>query len=268
MRVYVILHELRERADVRLVGVLVVAERVLGSALGVAERLVERRGDVPLVEQRRLARLLPWLPATALDTFFERPELIIAVEVVLQLGDVLLVAVEVSAMVVECLDERGEQRARVGATRIGGKTVDVKEHALRGVPLPRGLHGGGECRHVGDLRYEVVHRALARDLAVLERDREDLQQMRLARAEEARNPRPVAHSVGVVVFVEEAEQVAFHLVGHHELLQLASQMFGLVGLHHGVYRAVDILLEGVFQKHPVSPCLTGRKRASLGSTRR
>ena len=66
------------------------------------------------------------------------------VEVPLELRNMLLVAVEVSAMHVESAYERGEESAGLRAALIGGNMIDIKEHALGGVPLLRDLNSGAQ----------------------------------------------------------------------------------------------------------------------------
>ena len=247
------LHALREHSDVGLVCLLVVADDVRGRALWVPAHLVEGCGDLLAVEQRRRADLLPGLAAELLDPCLECVEVAFAVEVVLKLGDMLLIAVEVTAVVVERLYECGEYRACFGAACVWREAVDVEQHALRWVPQPRLLHRRGKRGGVGELWEDVVHGALAVHPPVLHDDCHDLEQVRLAASEEARDPCPVAGGVGVVVLVEEALQMRLRLVRDDELLQLASQVPELVRLDDGVDRTVDVLEEGVLQQHFSTP---------------
>ena len=135
------LDALREHPDVGLVGLLVIADDVIRRALGVAADFVESGGYLLAVEKRRRAHLLPRLPAELTCAPLERLKVPCAVEVVFQLGDMLLVAIEVAAMVVERLDEGRKYGTRFGAPRIGREAVYVEEHAFGRMPCDRGLHG-------------------------------------------------------------------------------------------------------------------------------
>ena len=113
MRVDVFFYAQREGVDVGLVGLLVVAyDVVVGSGL-VSAHLVESRGDLGAVKERRLADVLPRFFGCRLDPRLECVQQSLSIEVIFHFGDMLLVAVKVAAMAVERLDEGGEQRARV-----------------------------------------------------------------------------------------------------------------------------------------------------------
>ena len=63
--------------------------------------------------------------------------------------------------------------------------------------------------------------------------------MRLAAAEEARNPRSVASGVGVVVLVEEVAEMAREFGGDDVLVKLVSEVLDAGGLHDRVDWPVD-----------------------------
>ena len=168
----------------------------------------------------------------------ERGVLAAAVQVALELGDMALLAV-VAAHLVEDLDEHGEQRVDLRLADQDGLLVDVEEDALGGdADRPPDL--GCEDLVVPALGQEQVEAALAVNGAVLQQERQHLQQVRLARAEEAGDPGAVCALV-VVVRLQEVAQPPFDLAGDDELLDLRLQTGLIVGLDD----AFDVPVDGL-----------------------
>ena len=183
----------------------------------------------------------------------ERLELAALVEVVLELGHVALVAV-VALQLVEHLHEHLEDRCLVGAADAIELLVDVEQQAAgrnRSGLLEVGaqdlvLYFGQQDLHWPQAQFTVVGGADA-PLAI-EQQRQHLEQVRLARAEEARDPDAIGGGV-VQVGIREGTQPFAHLTGDDVLIQLDLQMALVVGLDHTVNRAIhrlgEELLDGV-----------------------
>ena len=252
MRVDVFFHAQREGVDVRLVGLLVVAYDVaVGSGL-VSAHLVESRGDLGAVKERRLADIFPRFFGCRLDPRLECVQQSLSIEVVFHFGDMLLVAVEVAAMAVEYLDESGKETSRLGAALVGRDDVDVEEDRLARMAGAGHFHGAPQRGVVLKLGQDVVDGPFASDLLVLQDHGEDLQQVRLAAAEEARDPRSVAGGVGVVVLVEEAAEMPREFGGDDVLVKLVGEVLDAGGLHDRVDWPVDWLFVHVLVSHGIA----------------
>ncbi len=180
------------------------------------------------------------------------------VEPALHLGDVRMVAA-VAELLVEDLQEHAQDRIAPAAAV--GLAVDVEQDDV-GTGVDGALDVAGE-HGVLDLAVEKINRparlALVADLPVLQQVGEDLQEVRLARAEEAGDPdtdeAEDTRVAGVVERVEEgaeeAAEVDVQLLGDDILVQLLPDRRGivLVGLDDAVDGAVDRFGEEVFDEH-------------------
>ena len=165
----------------------------------------------------------------------------------LELGHVALVAV-IALQLVEHLHEHFEDRCLVGAADAIELLVDVEQQAA----------GRDRCRlfQVGaqdfvlhlwqqDLYrpFALLARLFGRDaLIAIEHQREHLQQVRLARAEEPRDPHPIGGGV-VQVGIDKGTQALAHLPSDHVLIELDLQMPLVIGLDHPIDRAINRLEE-------------------------
>ena len=156
------------------------------------------------------------------------------------------------------LVEHAGEHLEDGRLVLVGRTlvVDVEQDGLarhaRTAPGPLGHEG------VVKLAVEVVDGVLAGNLAVGQQVREHLEEVRLTRAEEARDPHAdlVGGSVdGGVVALEQRGEVLAQLAGDDVLLELGADggVVVLGHLDHAVDGAVDVFLEHVLNAHSKPP---------------
>ncbi len=167
---------------------------VLAGGLGIGG------GDVVALEQGLLAALFPADARGLLEGLAVLIELVAAIEIALELGDVALLAV-VTAGFVENLHEDRQQRVDLGLADDIGFLVDVEQDALRRHP-GRLLEGAAQHLVVVALFQERLERGETVEFAVFQHQGEHFQQVRLARAEKPRQPDAVGALI-VVVGVQE-----------------------------------------------------------------
>ena len=149
-------------------------------------------------------------------------------------------------------DASGKETSRLGAALVGRDDVDVEEDRLARMAGAGHFHGAPQRGVVLKLGQDVVDGPFASDLLVLQDHGEDLQQVRLAAAEEARDPRSVAGGVGVVVLVEEAAEMPRKFGGDDILVKLVGEVLDAGGLHDRVDWPVDRLFVHVLVSHGIA----------------
>lgn len=186
--------------------------------LGHTEVLGIRPRECRLARRRQcLAVLLPFAAVHPQIGLLERRELAAHVEVVLEAGNVSLLP-EIAATLVQHLHEHLEDRGRVVTADPVELLIDVEEDAFR--------RHAGALRQVGshdlilDLGQQDVSGARStRERRALEQQREHLQQMRLAGAEEPRDPDSIGGQL-VQVAIGEGAQLRDDVAGEDVLLEL------------------------------------------------
>ena len=93
----------------------------------------------------------------------------------------------------------------------------------------------------------------AGDLLVLQKHRENLEHVRFATAEEARNPCAITSGIGIVVLIKETVKVTGKFGSNHVLVEFISKMLNARGLHNGIDRPVDRLFVHILVFHRVAP---------------
>mgnify|MGYP000043131084 CR=1 FL=1 len=156
-------------------------------------------------------------------------------------------------MVVEYLDEGGKETSRLGAALVGRDDVDVEEDRLARMAGAGHFHGAPQGRVVLELRQDVVNGMFAGDLLVLQKHRENLEHVRFATAEEARNPCAITSGIGIVVLIKETVKVTGKFGSNHVLVEFVGKMLNAGSLHNGINRPVDRLFVHILVFHRVAP---------------
>ena len=243
LAIEVLLHPGGEALDREAVAVLGVAYYFYGVVFAATELFGIGLGEAALGHGgQRIAVVLPAAAVHPLVGLLEGLELAALVEVVLELGHIALVAV-VPLQLVEHLHEHFEDRCLVGAADAIELLIDVEQQAAR--RDRRCLLEVSADDLVLHLRQQDLHRPavlLAHPLLAIQHQRKHLQQVRLTRAKEPRDPHAIGGGV-VQVRVGEGTQPLAHLTGDDVLIQFDLQMALIVGLNHPVDRAVNRLGE-------------------------
>ena len=254
-------HQLGEGLDVDAVLVARAVEPLAGGFLALPERDRERMHDIVAQEVDRIAL---GLPSGAVALGEGRTEGVIRAllhQVALHVGDVRRIGAEAELLVEHAQEHLEDDVALVLAVGLG---VDVEEHHV-GTAAHRALDVGEQHRILDLVLVEEGSGAFllpgggVGGFEVLEQVGQDLDEVRLARAEEAGHPDAHARSeyrvVRIVgrcqVGIEEATEVFGELLCDDVLVQLLPDALGvlLVGLDHPVYRAVDGLGKKVADLH-------------------
>ena len=94
--------------------------------------------------------------------------------------------------------------------------------------------------------FALLARLFRRDAFVaIQHQREHLQQVRLTRTEEPRDPDAISGGV-VQVGIDEGTQALAHLPSDHVLIEFDLQMPLVIGLDHPINRAINRLEEELF----------------------
>ena len=242
--------------------VLPVGVRHPALRLGAAHhaRLLEGLHEVVGEEVVLGAGVKPGLAVDVLEGGAEvRREALLVYEA-LEAGQAQVLAVE-AQVVVEDAGEGALEHTRVLGAH--GLVVHVEEDGLGGHQGAAAGAGGGHL--VGELAVEVVDGGAPLHDLIGEQIGEHLEEVRLARAEEARDPDAdlVGGNVeGGVVGVEERGEVAGELVCDHVLGKLLAHglLVGLGHLHDAVDVAVNVALKHLLDEHGLLPLswLAGR----------
>ena len=233
---------------------------LFGCGLALAERFAERLDDLIPVELVGVPLLDPIEAGVLFVGGVERLQLALGFEVTLHVGDVRVIAA-VALQLVQDLEEDPQDQVTPRAAAVVGLAVDVEEDDI-GVGDDRPLDVPKE-HGVLDLALEELDRLLAlavvRVRAVVEQVRQHLQEVRLAGAEEARNPDAhLAGRVGVLPLVhgfeipgDELAEVLVEFPGDDELIQLLPDggIVKLVGLHDAVDGPEDVTFKEVLDEH-------------------
>ena len=214
------------------------------------QRLHEGGNDEFSVEGKGLADGSPFLPAAFLEGLPERPGLPLLVDVVLQHGDLEIVAVEAEVIV----EHLGKDPQHGGLVLVDGAfNVNVEKDGLRA--------GAGSLvdQHEGrrvflKLLAEALDRADALDFPVFEDVGQHLQEMGFTASKEAGDPDTHVRSrrvKGIAVEAEEGNEVLFQLIGDHVFADflLDHLVAGLVDLDDAVDLAVDVVRKHIPNQH-------------------
>ena len=250
--VHVLADVFHEGVDAELSG-LGAVEPAGGRLLAHHARGGKRGDDVVLVEVETVARLKPVLAGQALVFGAELVAFALEVHGLLQAHEA-----QVFAVVAQVLIEHAGKHLEDCRLVLVGRAlvVDVEKDRLarhtRAAPGTLGHEG------VVELAVEVVDGVLAGNLAVGQQVREHLEEVRLTRAKEARDPYAnlVGGSVdGRIVALEQRGEVLAQLARNNVLLQLGADgsVVVLGDLDHAVDGAVDVFLEHVLNAHGKPP---------------
>ncbi len=225
---------------------------------GLAQGLRQGLDQLVGIEAIAVAFRLPIAIGNGAERGLEGVELALSREVPLQVGDVRMVPAEA-----ELLVEHLEEDPQDGVAPAGGVglAVDVEQADIDG-GADGALDVGGQ-HGVLDLAVEEIDGAPGlsgvADNEVLQQVGEDLEEVRLAGAEEPRDPDPDhADDLGVPgvvdriqVGAEEAAAVDVEFLGNDVLVELLPdrRTVGLIGLDDAVDGTVDRLGEKVLNQH-------------------
>ena len=199
-------------------------------------------GHVRIFQQGLFASAGPRLTG---DGLVRRPELIeqaTAVQITLELGNVRLLAI-VAAHFVEDFLEHRKQRVDLLLRYHIGFLVDVEQDALRRDRDSLSQIGCENLIMSALLLEKLVGRASAH-VPVLQKERQDFQQVRFSRTEEAGNPDAVGRLI-IVVGIEKSFELPLDLVGDDVFLELDPKAGLVIRLDDPFDRAIDGFLENV-----------------------
>ena len=196
----------------------------------------------------------PVLAAERFKRLPERRSLALMLDVMLQHGELQVVAVK-AQMVVEHLSKDAQNSRLVLVD--GAFHINVEQNRLR-------LAAGGFVNHhegggiIGELLPEALDGSDSLNFPVLQNVGQHLQEVGFTAAKEAGNPYAGIRSrciKGVAVIAEEGHEVLFQFIGDDVFVQLLFDdiIVGLLHLDHAVDFTVNIIGEHVVNPHNPSP---------------
>ena len=141
--------------------------------------------------------------------------------------------------------------------------IDIEEHSARG-RMQAPLEIRDKCLVACDLLFEgsfdifAGHRLVSRLLT--EQVGQHLQQVRLTRTEETRDPHAVRRSINLVPRINNPRQTTADLAGHDVFVDLGGDLRDVVSLDDTVDRTENILRVETLHVHASHLCLSVRRR--------